>query len=198
LTAGPEEAAAASKEAAPATPKQKEKGGETMAHDEHEQAAAGLGALRCGVLTVTDSRTEATDESGKLMQQLVTEQGHRVARYALLPNDEARVRTEVGSWAGSGEVDAVMITGGTGLSSRDRTIEAVLPLLEKELPGFGELFRALSFEEIGPAAMMSRATCGVLKGCVVVSLPGSRAAVKLALERLLLPQLRHLVQQARK
>ncbi|MGE5592051.1 MAG: MogA/MoaB family molybdenum cofactor biosynthesis protein [Bacillota bacterium] len=169
-----------------------------MAHDEHEQAAASLGALHCGVLTVTDSRTVDTDESGKLMQQMLTDQGHQVARYALLPNDEARVRAEVDSWTRSGEVDAVLITGGTGLSSRDRTIEAVRPLLEKELPGFGELFRALSYEEIGPAAMMSRATCGVLRGCIVVSLPGSKAAVRLALGKLLLPQLRHLVQQARK
>ncbi|MHB9146555.1 MAG: MogA/MoaB family molybdenum cofactor biosynthesis protein [Symbiobacteriia bacterium] len=169
-----------------------------MAHDEHEHAAESLGAIRCGLLTVTDSRTEATDESGALMKEMVAAAGHRVTRYTLLPNDEALVRAEVESWLDAGDIDAILITGGTGLSSRDRTIEAVRPLLEKELPGFGELFRALSFDEIGAAAIMSRATCGVAKGRVVVSLPGSKAAVRLALEKLLLPQLRHLVQQARK
>lgn len=169
-----------------------------MAHDEHEHAAESLGALRCAVLTVTDSRTEATDESGKLMQELVSAAGHRAARYRLLPNDEQRVRNEVSAWLADDGLDVILITGGTGLSSKDRTIEAVRPLLEKELLGFGELFRFLSFEEIGPAAIMSRATCGTARGRVVVSLPGSKAAVRLALEKLLLPQLRHLVQQARK
>ena len=169
-----------------------------MAHDEHEQAAVSLGALRCGVLTVTDSRSEATDESGKLMQELVTAAGHRAVRYRLLPNDEPRVQAEVAAWLADEEIDVVLITGGTGLSSKDRTLEAVRPLLEKELPGFGELFRFLSYEEIGPAAIMSRATCGTARGRVAVSLPGSKAAVRLALEKLLLPQLRHLVQQARK
>lgn len=169
-----------------------------MAHDEHEHAAESLGSLRCGVMTVTDSRTEASDESGALMKELLTNAGHRVVRYILLPNEEELVRSEVSGWLDSGDLDAVLITGGTGLSSRDRSIEAVRPLLDKELPGFGELFRSLSFGEIGPAAMMSRATCGIARGRIVVSLPGSKAAVRLAFERLLLPQLRHLVQQARK
>lgn len=125
---------------------------------------------------MTDSRTEATDESGPLARRLLEAAGHEIARHALLPNDEARVRTLVSEWLASGDLSAIVITGGTGLGSKDRTVEAVTPLFEKEIPGFGELFRLLSYQEqIGTTAILSRAVAGCAKGAVVVSLPGSKA-----------------------
>ncbi len=152
--------------------------------------------VRCAVLTVSDSRTEADDVSGRLMQRLLVEAGHAIADYALLRNDEAAVRAHVAARVARADVDAVFCTGGTGLGSRDRTVEAVTPLLEKTLPGFGELFRMLSYQEqVGAAAMLSRAVAGGARGKLVVSLPGSSAAVELALTKLLLPELRHLLRE---
>jgi molybdenum cofactor biosynthesis protein B len=165
----------------------------------HRREAQALGALRIAVLTVTDSRTEATDESGPLARRLLEAAGHEIARHALLPNDEPRVRALVSDWLETGDLAAIVITGGTGLGSKDRTVEAVTPLFEKEIPGFGELFRLLSYQEqIGTTAILSRAVAGSAKGAVVVSLPGSKAAVELALTRVLIPELRHLIREIRK
>jgi molybdopterin adenylyltransferase len=162
----------------------------------HREEAARLGALSCAVLTVSDSRTEATDESGPLARRLLEEAGHTISTHALLPNDEPRVRSQVDVWLGRGDLHAIVITGGTGLGSKDRTIEAVTPLFEKEIPGFGELFRLLSYQEqIGTTAILSRATAGSARGAVIVSLPGSKAAVELALTRVLIPELRHLLRE---
>ena len=150
-------------------------------------------------MTVSDSRTEATDESGALMQRLLSGAGYQVASYTLLPNDEARVREHVRALLTRDDTDAVLLTGGTGLGSRDRTVEAVRPLLEKELPGFGELFRVISYQDqIGPAAILSRALAGSAHGKLVVSMPGSKAAVELALTRILLPELRHAIRELRR
>ncbi len=162
----------------------------------HRTEAKKLGALACAVLTVSDSRTEATDESGPLIRALLEGAGHTVVVHALLKNDEARVRSQVKEWLGRGDLQAVLITGGTGLGSKDRTIEAVQPLFEKEIPGFGELFRLLSYQEqIGTTAILSRATAGSAAGAVIVSMPGSRAAVELAMTRILIPELPHLLRE---
>lgn len=165
----------------------------------HRAEGDALAALRCVVVTVSDSRTMETDESGTLMCRLLEGAGHVIADYALLKNDEPAVRAHVRTLLARADVDAVLLTGGTGLGSRDRTVEAVRPLLEKELPGFGELFRVVSFQEqIGAAAILSRAVAGGAHGKLVVSMPGSKAAVELALTRILLPELRHAIRELRR
>ena len=150
------------------------------------------------MLTVSDTRTEENDTSGRAIADLLSAAGHTVAAHAIVKDDPASVRATIERQLASGAVQAIIVTGGTGITSRDSTFEAVDALLEKRLDGFGELFRMLSFEQIGPAAMMSRASAGLAAGKLVVSLPGSEAAVRLAMERLLLPELGHLVQQASK
>ena len=148
---------------------------------------------------MSDSRTEATDESGALMRSLLEGAGHRVVDYQLLKNDEPAVREHVRALVARTDVDAVLLTGGTGLGSRDRTVEAVRPLLEKELPGFGELFRVISFQDqVGTAAILTRALAGGVQGKLIVSMPGSKAAVELALTRVLLPELRHAIRELRR
>jgi molybdenum cofactor biosynthesis protein B len=165
----------------------------------HRAEGDALPALRCAVVTVSDTRTVETDESGALIKRLLGEGGFEVADYILLANDEARVREHVRGLIARAGIDAVLITGGTGLGSKDRTVEAVRPLLDKELPGFGEIFRVVSFQEqIGPAAILSRALAGSSNGKLVVSMPGSRAAVELALTRILIPELRHAVRELRR
>lgn len=165
----------------------------------HRAEGDALPALRCAVLTVTDTRTLDTDESGAAMKRLLEAAGHAIADYSILPNNEARVRGHVRTLIARSDVDAVLITGGTGLGSKDRTVEAVRSLLEKELPGFGEIFRMVSFQEqIGAAAILSRAVAGSANGKLVVSMPGSKAAVELALTRIVLPELRHAVRELRR
>ncbi len=167
--------------------------------ESHRREAGAASPLSCALLTVSDSRTEADDESGALMRRLVEAAGHRVCDYALLRNDESAVREHVRGLAGRDDVDAVLITGGTGLGSRDRTVEAVRPLFDKEMPGFGEIFRMVSFtEQVGTAAILSRAVAGVVNGTLVASMPGSKAAVELALTRVLLPELRHAIRELRR
>ncbi len=165
-----------------------------MTQAEHKREAPA--SVRCYVITVSDTRTEATDRSGRAIADLLLAAGHHVAGRAVIKDDAALVRDAVTRQLADMTVDAIITTGGTGITSRDSTYEAIGALLEKRLDGFGELFRMLSFEDIGPAAMMSRASAGLAAGHIVVSLPGSEAAVRLAMERLLLPELGHLVQQA--
>jgi molybdenum cofactor biosynthesis protein B len=153
-------------------------------------------AVRCYVVTVSDTRTEDTDTSGRAIADLLTAAGHVVAGHTIVKDEPSLVRGAIERQLASIDVDVIIATGGTGISSRDSTIEAVHSLLDKRLDGFGELFRLLSFEQIGPAAMMSRASAGLAVGKIVVALPGSEAAVRLAMERLLVPELGHLVQQA--
>jgi molybdenum cofactor biosynthesis protein B len=165
----------------------------------HRAEGDALPALRCAIVTVTDTRTIDTDESGAEIRRLLEAAGHHVTAYTLLPNNEARVRGQVRTLIARNDLDAVLITGGTGLGSKDRTVEAVRPLLEKELPGFGELFRVVSFQEqIGAAAILSRALAGSAGGKLVVSMPGSKAAVELAMTRILLPELRHAIRELRR
>lgn len=165
----------------------------------HRADARKFTVLRCAVLTVSDSRTAETDESGRYLREALAGAGHTVLDHGLLPNDEDRVRSQVQTWMRRDDLDLIVLTGGTGLGSRDRTIEVVRPLLEKEMPGFGELFRMLSYQEqVGTASILSRATAGSANGKLLVSLPGSRAAVQLAMERIILPEGAHAVRELRR
>ncbi len=154
--------------------------------------------VRCFVLTVSDTRTDRTDTSGRAIVDLLEEAGHIVAGRKIVKDDPDQVLTIIQGQLDDPSLQVVITTGGTGITSRDSTYEAIDVLLEKRLDGFGELFRMLSYQDIGPAAMMSRATAGTIRGRIIVSLPGSEAAVRLALIRLLLPELGHLVQQVSK
>src|SRR5712692_5590260 len=151
-----------------------------MSQAEHKARAPQ--SVRCFILTVSDTRTEDTDTSGR----------------AIVKDDPDLVRSMIERQLAAPDVHAIITTGGTGITSRDNTYEAVSGLLQKRLDGFGELFRVLSYEHIGSAAIMSRACAGLAGGRIIVCLPGSEAAVRLAMERLLIPELGHLVQQATK
>jgi molybdenum cofactor biosynthesis protein B len=163
-----------------------------------EHKAASPAHVRVFVLTVSDTRTDATDTSGAAIIELLKEAGHHIAGKAIEKDEPGRVAELVRQQAVIADVDAVITNGGTGLTSRDSTFEAIDALLTKRLPGFGELFRMLSYEEIGAAAMMSRACAGTIGKMVVISLPGSEKAVRLAMTKLVIPELGHLVQQAAK
>jgi molybdenum cofactor biosynthesis protein B len=144
------------------------------------------------VLTVSDTRTLATDTSGAEAAKWLATEGHRLFERRVVPDDPEAVRSAVMAWLQNPDCDAVITTGGTGLAPRDRTYEAVAALLERRLDGFGELFRALSYAEIGSAAMLSRAVAGIVLGKPLFSLPGSTNAVRLAMEKLVAPELSHL------
>src|SRR5574337_15069 len=163
-------------------------------HDHHAEAKK-VGPVRYVRLSITDSRKSEDDHSGRLIESLFNEAGHYQVASMILKNDPKGLR-EVIKKLCEEEVDLIVMTGGTGLSKRDQTIEAIGPLLDKVLPGFGELFRSLSFREIGSAALMSGALCGTAKGKVIVALPGSEHAVRLAMTKLLIPEVQHLVWQA--
>lgn len=149
-------------------------------------------------MTVSDTRTEETDRGGGAIVELLARAGHAVAGKTIVPDDPERVRTAVRAGLAAADVDVVITTGGTGISRRDGTYEVIAALLEKRIDGFGELFRALSYQEIGPAAMLSRACAGLAGGTIVISLPGSENAVRLAMNKLILPELGHLVHEARR
>jgi molybdenum cofactor biosynthesis protein B len=155
-------------------------------------------SVRCFILTVSDTRTDATDTSGHAIRDLLSHAGHMVVGRAIVHDDAALVMMTIERQLATGDIQVVISTGGTGITSRDNTFEAVDALLEKRLDGFGELFRKLSYDQIGAAAMLTRAVAGLAAGRVVIALPGSEAAVRLAMERLILPELGHLVQQAAK
>ena len=161
-----------------------------------EHKAAAPSRVGCYVITVSDTRTEDTDTGGRAIVELLTAAGHEITGRTIVKDDPDLVRDAIGRQLASPAVQAIITTGGTGITSRDSTFEAVNGMLWKRLDGFGELFRMLSYEQIGAAAMMSRAVAGTIAGRVVVSLPGSEAAVRLALEKLLVPELGHLVREA--
>ena len=162
-----------------------------MSAEEHKAKAPAV--VRVFVLTISDTRTEDTDTSGQLAQKLIEDAGHHIAGYRLLRDDPAEVAAVIGRIAQHELADVVVSSGGTGISRRDSTYEAVSGLLDKRLDGFGELFRMLSYQEIGSAAMLSRAVGGLHRDVVVFALPGSSGAVRLGLEKLILPELGHLV-----
>ncbi len=167
-----------------------------MSSAEHKAAAPHI--VRAFVLTISDTRTEETDTGGRAIVELLSAAGHHIAPKIIVKDEPSAVAELVWQTARSGDVDVIVTTGGTGITSRDSTFEAIDRLLEKRLPGFGELFRMLSYQDIGSAAMMSRACAGTIGTVVIVALPGSESAVRLAITKLLLPEIGHLVQQARK
>jgi molybdenum cofactor biosynthesis protein B len=150
------------------------------------------------VITVSDTRTMDTDTSGRVIAELLERAGHRIHGREILKDEPADVEAAVRRAIRDEQVDVVITTGGTGITSRDSTYEAIDGLLEKRLDGFGELFRMLSYPEIGAAAMLTRATAGLACGTIVIALPGSEHAVRLGMEKLVLPEIGHLVREARR
>ena len=150
------------------------------------------------VITCSDTRTPDTDTSGQLIQKLLKEQGHAIAAYHLVKDEPAHIKAKIAEGTKNEQVQVIIINGGTGISRRDSTFEAVDAMLEKRLDGFGEVFRYLTYQEIGSPAIMSRATAGIIKGRVLFSTPGSENAVRLAMEKLILPELGHLVKELTK
>ncbi len=163
-----------------------------------QHRAEGPQSFRIAVLTISDTRTEATDTSGALIVALAEGAGHSVVDRAIIPDEPDRIHPILESYRDRSDLHAVLLTGGTGISPRDRTSETVSALLTRPLPGFGELFRMLSYAEIGSACILSRAVGGLMGELVVLVMPGSRAGVQLAMTRIILPELPHLVHQARK
>ncbi|TFH25514.1 MAG: molybdenum cofactor biosynthesis protein MoaB [Myxococcales bacterium] len=161
-----------------------------MAVGEHKENAPSV--LSCAVLTVSDTRTVDSDGSGAAIRERLEAAGHRVDDYAIVPDEPAEVAARVRELVAGGAIHAVILNGGTGIAARDNTYEAVTGLLEKRIDGFGELFRSLSYEEIGSSAMLSRAVAGVVGTTIVFALPGSTAACELALDRLIVPELGHI------
>ena len=149
--------------------------------------------VRVAVLTISDTRTSETDTAGDTIQEVLEAAGHEVIERAIVPDEAAEIRTALVATLDRPDVDAVVTTGGTGISGRDTTYEVVDRLIEKRLDGFGELFRMLSYEEVGSAAMLSRAVAGAVGNKFVATLPGSRNAVRLATEKLLAPEIPHVV-----
>ena len=157
--------------------------------------ALGPRSVRCYVLTISDTRTPETDTAGRAIRELLEAEGHVVAGHDLVKDEPADVVSRLQARIADGSAQVLITTGGTGITSRDGTFEAVDALLEKRLPGFGELFRMLSYQEIGAAAMLSRATAGRCGRCAIFALPGSEAAVRLAMSRLIVPEIGHVAQQ---
>ncbi len=160
---------------------------------QHRAEATEIVSVRAAVLTISDSRTPETDKSGRLMKDLLESQGHQITYYAVLKDEPEEIRKRVILLADSGDADVILTNGGTGITPRDGTFEAVSGVLDRTLPGFGELFRMLSWEEVGPAAMLSRAVAGLRGRTLIFSTPGSSNAVHVAMTQLILPELQHLV-----
>jgi molybdenum cofactor biosynthesis protein B len=164
-----------------------------MGYHQHKEASPK--SITCAVITISDSRTEETDESGKFLRSSISTAGHQVLFYTLLKNDPDAIQRTFSDLLARPELQVIITTGGTGASHRDVTIETVTPMLEKKLDGFGELFRYLTFQEIGTTSVMSRAMAGVIQGKVVINLPGSLNAVILAAEKIILPEVGHMVRE---
>jgi len=168
-----------------------------MSTEEHKQNAPKK--VRCKVITVSDTRDKETDKSGRLMIELLQAAGHIVADYCIVKDESMPIQDEIVKGCGREDIDVILSNGGTGIAKRDITIETVKGLLEKEMVGFGELFRMLSYQEdIGSAAILSRAIAGVVNDKAVFSTPGSTGAVRLAMNKLILPELAHVVREIKK
>jgi len=158
-----------------------------------------LQRVRCAILTVSDTSGEASDTSGQCIRELIEEAGHEIAWYGIVRDEPDAIRQRLCDISAQRSADVIIANGGTGITPRDRTSDVVKQLIERELPGFGELFRMLSFQQIGAAAMLSRATAGVTRsGVVIFALPGSEKAVRLAVSGLIAPALGHMVGLIRK
>ena len=164
-----------------------------MSHLQHK--AASPASVACFVLTVSDTRTEADDASGRAIAELLAAHGHRVVGRRIVRDEPDVIRAVLDDQLASAAVSAAITTGGTGISGRDGTYEVVTGLMEKAIDGFGELFRMLSYQEIGAAAMLSRACAGTSRGKILIALPGSEHAVRLAMTKLVLPELGHMVRE---
>ena len=165
--------------------------------EQHKHEAARRGPLQVALVTVSDSRTAATDVNGHYLSEQIAASGHDVADQRIIPDDPGELLSSLVELA-AGPAKVILINGGTGISSRDTTFDVLNTALEKTLPGFGEIFRYLSFKEIGSPAILSRATAGLYRGCVVFSMPGSPNAVRLAWEKLIAPEMEHLAYEASK
>ena len=155
-------------------------------------------SVRCAVVTVSDTRIVQTDTGGQLVAERLTAAGHSIVQRCIIPDEPDLMRATLQQLAERSDVDAVLLTGGTGITRRDQTYETVSSLLTKPLPGYGELFRMLSYQEIGTAAILSRAVGGLMGRTIVLTMPGSPAAVRLAMEQVILPELGHLVREAQR
>jgi molybdopterin adenylyltransferase len=164
-----------------------------MSVEEHK--AKGKQSINCFVITVSDTRDESTDASGQLIKSMLAGETHRLAGYRIVKDEPAEIEMLLRDALRQENVEAIIVNGGTGISPRDGTYEVIASLLDKKLDGFGEIFRYLSYQDIGSAAVMSRAVAGSAHGKVLISLPGSKGAVGLAMEKLILPELRHMVSQ---
>jgi molybdenum cofactor biosynthesis protein B len=164
-----------------------------MSVEEHK--AKGKRSINCFVVTVSDTRDESTDQSGQLIKSLLVGEQHQLAGYRIVKDEPAQIEALLREALAQESVEAIIVNGGTGISPRDGTYEVIAGLLDKRLDGFGEIFRYLSYQDIGSAALMSRAVAGSAQGKVLISLPGSKGAVSLAMEKLILPELRHMVSQ---
>lgn len=163
-----------------------------------EHKADAPDTIRCAVVTVSDTRTIETDTGGAEVARFLEEAGHVVVERKIIPDEPDQMQPLLEWLRDEAVIDAVLMTGGTGISNRDQTFETVTALITKPLPGYGELFRMLSYQEIGAAAMLSRATGGLMERTLLLTMPGSRAAVRLAMEQVILPELNHLVREARR
>lgn len=162
----------------------------------HEHKEHSVQYVGCAVITTSDSRTEKDDESGKLIKQRLMDNGHKIAHYVILKNDVNAIKQEIEELIQRIDVQVIITGGGTGLSKRDVTVNTVTPMLEKKLEGFGELFRQLTYQEIGTGSIMSRTIAGVTKGKVIICIPGSLGAATLAMDKIILPEIGHLVREA--
>ena len=169
-----------------------------MSQSTDEHRADAPTSVRCAVITVSDTRTKQDDVGGRAVAEHLVGAGHELVRREIIPDEPHEMRRLLQSLQVDEVVDAILMTGGTGISSRDQTFETVAGLLTKTLPGYGELFRMLSYQEIGAAAMLSRAVGGLLDSTVVLTMPGSPAAVGLAMEQIILPELGHIVREAQR
>ena len=169
-----------------------------MSRSQQEHQALSPQVVGCAVVTVSDTRTLDTDLGGDTVVEFLTSAGHRVIDRQIVPDEPQQMIPLFEAFDAHDEIEVILVTGGTGISRRDQTCETVSRMFTKSLPGYGELFRMLSYQEIGASAMLSRATGGVLARTVLLTMPGSPAAVRLAMEQIILPELGHLVQQALK
>src|SRR3954470_20567903 len=165
-----------------------------MSYKDHIQSSDTIVA-RCAIITLSDTRTESTDKSGARIKELLAEQTHLVAHYALIPDDPIRLDQLLTDLLSRADIDVIVTNGGTGISRRDQTIGVLEKHINQPLPGFGELFRMLSYDQIGSGAMLSRAIGGIAGGKLVFAMPGSTKAIELAMTRLILPELKHLLME---
>ena len=165
-----------------------------MGYKEHKEKAPA--SVNCAVLTISDTRTEQDDEAGRIIRQKLSDSGHRVISYYILKDEANPIEKKIHELLREEELQVIITNGGTGVSRRDITVETVSPILEKKLDGFGELFRSLTYQEIGTGSIMSRALAGVAGGKVIICLPGSPEAINLAMDRIILPEIGHLVREA--